>query len=85
LPHIGVCAVQLGTEILDLKSKICQRANLPHRILFSTRAQRQFIDFFTVSTLRVATDLQEFIDVAELLTKMPKAALELSRVCASLI
>ena len=35
LPHIGVCAVQLSTEILVLKSKICQRANLPHRILFT--------------------------------------------------
>ena len=42
MPHIGVCAVQLSTEILKnvLKSKICQRANLPHRILLSTRAQR---------------------------------------------
>ena len=34
LPHIGVCAVQLSTEILVLKSKICQRGTFasPHSI-----------------------------------------------------
>jgi hypothetical protein len=32
--HIGVCAVQLSTEILVLKSKICQRGKFaaPHSV-----------------------------------------------------
>ena len=34
LPHIGVCAVQLSTEILVLKSNLCQRGTFaaPHSV-----------------------------------------------------